>query len=325
MKFENMGANGAVDCYAMLKTIDKKISAKGGAYLDVTIADKSGEMNAKLWDYSEAVYGTYESGDLVKLRGTVSKYNGVDQFRIERIRHVLPEDNVNPNDFVPSVGIKEEDMFNELVKLASNFEDNDLRRIVLDILEGKKENLLYWPAAFKMHHAVRGGLLCHTLSIVRLAEGVCKVYPFVDRELLLAGAMLHDIGKLEEFEISKSGLATGYSTAGNLVGHLAGGAILVQKTAEKLGVESEVPMLLSHMLLSHHGDPEYGAAVLPQFLEAELLSQLDLMDATVYEITEAVSAVKKGETTGRIFCLDNRKLYNHGRKDETKYSPKLFK
>ena len=183
--------------------------------------------------------------------------------------------------------------------------------------------MLYGPAAFKMHHAVKGGLLCHTLSIVRLAEAVCRVYTFADRELLLAGVILHDIGKIEEFELNSTGLVSGYSPKGNLVGHLVSGAVTVEKTAEKLGITSEVPMLLSHMLISHHGDPEFGAAVLPQFLEAELLSQLDMMDATVFEICEATAAVKSGETTGRIFGLDNRKLYNHGR-TSNKYDPKIF-
>ena len=323
MKFDNISSNGSVDCYVMLKTVDKKTSSKGGSYLDATIADKSGEMNAKLWDYSEAVHGEYKSGDLVKIRGAVSKYNNVDQFRIDRIRAVLPEDNINVNDFVPSVDYDSDAMWNELFDIANGFEDKELKSIVCDILNEKKEIMLYCPAAFKMHHAVRGGLLCHTLSIVRLAEKICEVYPFADKELLISGAILHDIGKLEEFELSGAGLVTGYSTKGNLVGHLAGGAILVEKTAEKLGIESEVTMLLCHMLLSHHGDPEYGAAVLPQFLEAELLSQLDLMDATVFEIADATSSVEKGGTTGRIFGLDNRKLYNHGRKDST-YRPKLF-
>ncbi len=323
MKFDNISPNGTVDSFVMLKTVEKKISAKGGSYLDATIADKSGEMNAKLWDYNEAIHGEYQSGDLVKVRGTVSKYNNIDQFRIERIRPVLPDDNVSVGDFVPSVDFDGEAMWTELYDIAAHFEDTELSAIVTTILNEKKEAMLFWPAAFKMHHAVRGGLLCHTLSIVRLAERICEVYPFADKELLLAGAILHDIGKLEEFEISGAGLVTGYSTKGNLVGHIASGAILVEKTAEKLGISSEAPMLLAHMLLSHHGDPEFGAAVLPQFLEAELLSQLDLMDATVFEITEATSAVAKGETTGRIFALDNRKLYNHGRTDN-KYNPKLF-
>lgn len=324
MKFENISPNGTVDCFVMLKTVEKKTSSKGGCYLDATIANKTGEMNAKLWDYNEAVHGVYDAGVLVKLRGTVSKYNNTDQFRIERIRPVTAEDDISIEDFVPSADFNGESMWQAIYNTANNFSDSDLKKIVTDILLEKKEAMLYWPAAFKMHHAVRGGLLCHTLSIIRLAESICNVYPFVDRELLIAGAALHDIGKLEEFELSKAGLVTGYSTKGNLVGHLAGGAILVEKTAEKLGITSNVPMLLSHMLLSHHGDPEFGAAVLPQFLEAELLSQLDFMDAAVFEITEATGAVKPGETTGRIFGLNNRKLYNHGRMSDGTYKPKLF-
>ncbi len=323
MNLSTVSPNSTVDCFALLKTVDKKVSSKGGSYLDITLADKSGEMNAKLWDYSEAVHGVYEAGNLVKLRGTVSEYKGVNQFRIERIRLCLPEDQVNINDFIPSVDFDPETMWKALLNTAENFENTELRSIVTSILNEKKDALLYWPAAYKMHHAVRGGLLCHTLSILRLAEAITAVYPFVDKELLLAGVILHDIGKLEEFEIGGTGLVSGYSTKGNLVGHLVGGAILVEKTAEALGITSDVPMLLSHMLISHHGNPEFGAAVLPQFLEAELLSQLDLMDATVFEICEATSNVNPGETTGRIFGLDNRKLYNHGRKP-SKYNPKLF-
>jgi len=323
LNFDSISPNGSVDCYVLLKTVEKKTSAKGGFYLDATISNKTGEMNAKLWDYSEAVHGAYEAGNLVKLRGTVSEYKGANQFRIERIRPVLPEDGIDINDFVPSTGFSEENMWNELYNIANSFNDADLKAIVTTILKDKKEAMLYWPAAFKMHHAVKGGLLCHSLSIVRLAEAVCNVYPFADGELLIAGAILHDIGKLEEFDLNASGLVSSYSTKGNLVGHLVSGAITVEKVAEKLGITSEVPTLLSHMLISHHGNPEYGAAVFPQFLEAELLSLLDLMDATVFEICEATDSVKKGETTGRIFGLDNRKLYNHGR-TSTKYEPKIL-
>lgn len=325
MKFNSISPNGVIDCYALLKTVEKKTSAKGGVYLDATITDKSGEMNAKLWEYSEAIHGEYAAGDLVKLRGTVSEYKGNEQFRIEKIRPVLPEDKVDLNDYIPSCEMSGEEMYSAIIKLVSEFKDADLKALVTEIYTEKKEQILYWPAAHKMHHALRGGLLCHTLSIIRLAEGICSVYPFVDKELLIAGAALHDIGKIEEFDLSSTGLVNSYSTKGNLVGHLASGAMLVEKTAEKLKITSEVPMLLSHMLLSHHGNPEFGAAVLPQFLEAELLSQLDFMDAATYEICEAVGGVKPGETTGRIFGLDNRKLYNHGRLSDMAYKPKLMK
>lgn len=313
MKFEAVGNGGTVECYCIIKSVEKKTSTKGGAYLDLTIADKSGEMNAKLWDYSEMLHGVFAAGDLVKLRGTVSRYNGTEQLKIDKIRPVNNSDNVSIEQFVPSADLSGEQMWETLYGIAERFADKDLSAIVTSILEERKEPLLYWPAAFKMHHAIRGGLLFHTLSIVRLAESICNVYTFADRDLLLAGAILHDIGKIDEFLVSDVGLVTGYSVEGNLLGHITKGAMLINEHAANLGIESNVPMLLSHMLLSHHGVPEFGAVVLPQFLEAELLSQLDLMDATTYEITEAVSAVEVGEFTGRMNYLNGRRLYNHGR------------
>jgi len=177
-----------------------------------------------------------------------------------------------------------------------------------------REALLFWPAAYKLHHAIRGGLLLHTLSIVRLCESVCKIYPNVDRELLMAGAMLHDIAKTIEFDVSATGTATGYSVKGNLIGHLAEGAMMIRETAKELSLDMETAMLLEHMVLSHHGDPEFGACMRPMFLEAILLSQLDMLDATVYEVNDATAKLETGEFSGRMWALDNRKLYNHNRR-----------
>ena len=323
MNFTPAGQNGLVDCFLLVKSVDKKISTKGDTYLDMMLSDKSGEINAKLWSYVPAVHGEYAAGDIVKIRGSVSSYNGADQIRIEKIRVATSLDGLDPADFVESAGYDSEKMFSELYDIAEAFEDLDLRAIVTTLLLENKEKLLYWPAAFKLHHAIRGGLLMHTLSILRVAEGVCEVYPFVDRELLLSGVILHDIAKLSEYETSSSGLATGYTTRGNLIGHLAEGAMMVRATADKLGIKSEVSMLLEHMLLSHHGEPDFGAVVRPAFIEAELLSELDMLDARMYEMREACEKLEKGEFSGRLWSMDNRKLYNHGR-DIFDRSTKLF-
>ena len=154
-------------------------------------------------------------------------------------------------------------------------------------------------------------------------ESICKIYPFVNRELLISGAILHDIAKIDEFEVADSGIATGYSVKGNLIGHLAEGAIIIREAAKKTGVSEETSNLLEHMLLSHHGDPEFGAAVRPMFMEAEILSELDMLDARIYEMKEAVEGVASGEFTGRLWSMDNRKLYNHGISDFNK-STNLF-
>lgn len=323
MNFTPAGQNGLVDCFLLVKSVERKTSAKGDTYLDMLLSDKSGDINAKLWSYIPAVHGEYSAGDIVKIRGALSSYNGADQIRIEKIRVATALDGLNPADFVASADYDCEKMYCELEKIAEAFVDSDLKAVVTYLLKENKEKLLFWPAAFKLHHAIRGGLLMHTLSIVRLAEGVCEVYPFVDRELLLSGIILHDIAKTVEYEISSSGLATGYTVRGNLIGHLADGAIMIRNAADKLGIKSEAVMLLEHMVLSHHGEPEFGAAVRPAFIEAELLSQLDMLDARMFEMREVCEKVEKGDFSGRLWSMDNRKLYNHGR-DAFEKNTKLF-
>ncbi len=319
----NFNTDSINDGFLMIKSADKKTTAKGMPYLDLMLCDKTGEISAKLWDYKEEVQGMFAAGDIVKIRGTVSPYNGVDQLRIEKIRKAVPSDDVDPSEFVPSAEFDGEKMFNELYGIAQSFADSELRDIVTKIYNDYKEKLVFWPAAFRLHHAIRGGLLYHTLSIVRLAESLCKIYPSVNRDLLISGAMLHDVAKTDEFVVNDCGTASGYSLEGNLVGHLAKGAMIIGKAAEELNVSDETKFLLQHMVLSHHGEPEFGAAVRPMFLEAELLSELDLMDARIYELTEAIGNVPAGEYTNKMWALDNRKFYNHGRNDvDTK--AKLF-
>ena len=214
-------------------------------------------------------------------------------------------------------------MLGSIMNIISGVKDPQLRELTYALVKDREADILHWPAAFKLHHAMRGGLLYHTLSIVRLATAVCKVYPSVDADLLIAGAMLHDIAKTDEFVVNESGTASGYSLEGNLIGHLAKGAMIIAKAAEKLNTSENVKLLLQHMVLSHHGEPEVGAAVKPMFLEAELLSELDLMDARVYELAEAIGNAPEGEYTNKMWALDNRKFYNHARQ-EVSTKAKLF-
>lgn len=323
MNLNAIDDNGRVEGFCLVKSVEKKTSSKGDVYLDFTLSDASGEINAKLWRYIPAEHGEYKAQDIVKVRGTVTAYNGADQLRIERIRTAFEDDNVKIEDLVRSVGYTGEEMFAELLNIAEGFNDTELKTIVTAVLNDSKDKLLYWPAAFKLHHAVRGGLLMHTLSIVRLCESVCDIYPFVDSELLISGAILHDIAKLIEFSVGEAGIAEGYTVEGNLLGHLAMGANMIDEYAKKLGIDRKTSVLLQHMLLSHHGEPEFGAAVRPMFIEAEILSELDLLDSRIYEMREAVSAVKKDEFSGRMWALNDRKLYNHNRKDLSE-DTKLF-
>lgn len=316
MNFQPLSKAGAVEGFCLIKTVERKMTAKGIPFLDMSLTDSDGEIVGKLWDYKEELHGEFKPNDLIKIRGTITTFNDSPQLRVERIRHVNENDEVNIDDFVPSAGFKGESMYNEIMDVVNSFEDEELKLLVSTILKDYKQKLIYWPAAFRLHHAVRGGLLYHTLSILRMAQAAAKIYPFVDSSLLFSGVILHDIAKTKEFEVADTGIASGYTVQGNLVGHLVMGAMVVEEYAKKLNINRDTAMLLEHMIISHHGEPEFGAAVRPMFLEAEILSELDTLDAKIYEIEQACRGVEQGEFTQRQWALDNRKLYNHGRNDE---------
>ena len=313
MNFTPVGGAGTHEGFCLIKSAEKKLTAKGVPYLDLVLADNSGEISAKLWDYKETPDNSYKNFDFVKVRGTYVPFNDTMQFRVERIRTVLPEDNVVIEDYVPSACLTGEIMLAEVEKIVASFKDEELKKLVFAVIEENREKILYWPAAKNLHHAVRSGLLMHTLSILRLAESVCKIYKFVNYDLLCSGAILHDVAKIEEMNASVTGIASEYTTKGNLLGHLVMGAINIDRIGRNLGISDETLTLVEHMLISHHGTPEFGAAKLPMFIEAELLSELDLLDARLYEMNQAVSAVETGAFTPRQWALENRNLYNHGK------------
>lgn len=317
MNFTYHEKSGTHTGFCLVKSCERKLNKNGEPYLDMVLSDRSGEINAKLWKYDENLHGTYETNTLVKVQGIITKFNDADQLRVDRIRKVNESDGVRIEDYVSSAVYSGEMMFDELIGIADGFSDEELKLLVTTILTENKEKLLYYPAAFKLHHAMRSGLLQHTLSIVRLAQSVCRIYPFVDSDLLLSGAMLHDIAKLDELIAGETGIASGYSVEGTLLGHLVKGAMLIDKTAEKLGISHDKAVLLEHMLISHHGDPEFGAAVRPLFIEADILSALDRLDARIVEVNNAVSGVEAGGFSTRQWALDNRAFYNHGRVDVT--------
>lgn len=316
MNFTQCSNTGAVEGFCLIKSCEKKITAKGVPYLDLVLADSSGEIGAKLWDYKETPQTDFKVYDLVKVRGSISTFNDALQLRVERIRFAAEADNVRVEDYVPSTDFDGGVMLAEIEKTVAAFNDDGLKTLVAAIINEYRDRLVYWPAAKNLHHALRGGLLMHTLSILRLAQGVCKVYPFVNSDLLYSGVILHDVAKIEELEVSPTGIASDYTVQGNLLGHLVMGAVIVDRIGKREGIEQETLTLVEHMLISHHGQPEFGAAKLTMFVEAEILAQLDLLDARIYEMANAVSDVDVGAFTPKQWALENRKLYNHGKMGE---------
>ncbi len=317
MRLEEIDRNGTLQGYVLVKNCEKKSAKNGSSYLDLVITDGESDVVAKIWDYRGTSEEQPAVGTIILVRGSLSLYNNQPQFKIDKFRNLNEKDCVDIRDFVPSATYKGQEMFDAVNEIVEGFEDEELRKLTLAVLDAYKEKIIDIPAAFKLHHAVISGLLMHTLSLCRLAQAVSLIYPSIDRDLLLCGAILHDIAKTEEFSLAPTGLVDGYTARGTLVGHLVGGAMVVAEIGKNIGISEDTLMLIEHMLISHHGIPEYGAAVRPLFLEAEVLSAIDTFDANIFEIEDALKNVNIGEFTGRMWALDDRKFYNHGRKTIT--------
>jgi len=302
-------AFGTTEGFCLVKSAAVRTDVKGTEYLDLVLADSEGECVAKLWNYARLTHGEYDPNDVVKVRGTVQIWKDTEQFKIDRIRHATEEDNVDMSGIIPTAPFDPQAMYDELYALAGGFQNEELRRIVSYLLRENREQLLIYPAGVKLHHATRGGLLHHTCSVVHLCERIAELYPFLNRELLLSGAILHDIGKLKELDADTLGIAGAYTTAGQLLGHINVGMTMIAAAAEITMVSEKTAMLLEHMILSHHGKPEFGSPKLPMFPEAEVLSVCDLLDSKMYEMDAALSGVSKDGFTERLWALDNRQLY----------------
>ena len=190
-------------------------------------------------------------------------------------------------------------------------EDADYQSVARTMLERHLEAFRSIPAAKSVHHSFLSGLLMHTSNMLRLVDYLSGLYAgIIDRSLLLTGMLLHDFAKEREFTFSGLGMVTDYSLSGQLIGHLVMGAQEVQQCAESLGLPQEKSLLLQHMILSHHGEPDFGAAVRPMCAEAELLSLIDLVDSRMEIYAEALQELPEGTFSGRIFALD-KKIYRH--------------
>lgn len=294
--------------FALIKELNEKKDKNGNGYLDlIVIGSDKKEYPAKVWRFDNN--GQFEQNDVVEIEYTLDNYKGKAQLTITTIKKA-PSEMIK--EFIPASEYDGKVVFSMLLKKVNEFKDEELKAIVKDIMLTNREALEVYPAAYRLHHAIVGGLMLHTASIVEMAEKTCEVYPNINREILLSGAILHDVAKTFEMQTGKTGLCSGYTVGGELIGHLVKGAIFIDETAKKLGIDSEKVTLLEHMILSHHGVPEYGSPVRPMFLEAEILSTLDALDATIFEINNATGKVEAGEFTDRQWALDNRKLFNHG-------------
>ena len=306
----DMRVNDSVEGFYVLKTAQSKTSTSGKPFLNALLSDRSGTLDAKVWDYGGPV-GAADEGKVVKVRGTVTEFRGTRQMVIDRIRLAEDTDPVRLEELVPAAPIDMDAAWAEIQGLVETMEDADYAAVCREMLDIYGNALRQIPAGKSVHHSFVGGLLMHTVNMLRTADFLAGLYAdTVNRSLLLAGTVLHDIAKAQEFTFSHLGLVTDYSVKGQLLGHLVMGAQEAERIAWDLEVPEEKSVLLQHMILSHHGEPEYGAAVRPQCAESELLSLIDMIDSRMEIYRETFAEVEPGSFSGRIFALEKR-IYRH--------------
>lgn len=298
--------------FFMVKTIAIKVGSNKKQYLDLLLCDRTGEITAKKWDVADTelpALNEIAESSLVKVKANVTEWNGMRQLRVQKLRKSVPEDDLELADFIKAAPEKADDMYLFLLEKAEEMKDEDLRRLCVRVLEDNQEKLMYYPAAAKNHHAELAGLLYHVKRMLMTAERVCEVYTNLNKDLVMAGVILHDMEKINEIEADTLGMASGYSFEGQMLGHLIQGIKSIDRLAEELGIGKEKAVMLEHMILSHHYEPEFGSPKKPLFPEAEMLHYLDMIDARMYDMHEALEATSQGDFSDRVWTLDNRKLY----------------
>ena len=283
-----------VTSFFLVAAKESRTGPSGRAYLRLELSDRTGAIDGRIWDGIEEAAASFDSDDFVKVQGRVETYRGKTQLVVERIRRAEPAE-VELADFFPHTAEDVDQLYAKLREFVAAASNPWLKRLLESVLDDPEiePKLKRAPAAKSMHHAYLGGLLEHIVSLCELCRAVAPRYPGVDPDLLLAGAVLHDIGKIDELSYDR---AINYTTQGWLLGHIEIAYELVGKRIDAIeGFPRELRTLLLHLILSHHGRYEFGSPRLPMFREAVLLHYLDDLDSKMGAVRASLESEKGDE------------------------------
>jgi 3'-5' exoribonuclease len=305
--------NGTVTTYFVLSSLQVRDKKQGGQYLALTLSDKTGSFEGRMWDDVGEALASCSEGCYVKVQGDVSKYQGKFQITLRKLR-LAADSEIDPKDFQASTKFDVEEMWVELRGYVAAFKNQDLQRLVFAFLDDDQIGPAFKaaPAAKRLHHAWLGGLLEHVLTLVRVCLAAVPFYPEVDPDLLVTGAILHDVGKVRELEWKSS---FSYSLEGQMIGHISIAQGMLREKVQALAPFPEkLRVLVEHMILSHHGKYEFGSPKLPMTPEAILLSALDDLEAKMQAVRNEFAAAKVAgkdpdEVTEWVRSMD-RSLFN---------------
>jgi 3'-5' exoribonuclease len=286
-RFENC----TVTTFFVLSSMQVRDKKQGGQYLALIVSDRTGSLEARMWDDVADPIEFCSEGCYVKAQGDISKYNGKFQITLKKLR-LAADSEVDPKDFQPATKFDVEEMWTELRGYVSAFRNEDLKRLVFSFLDDERIGPAFKsaPAAKRLHHAWLGGLLEHVVTLVRVCLATVPFYPEVDADLLVTGAILHDIGKVRELEWKSS---FSYTLEGQMIGHISiAQGMLRERMLALAPFPEKLRVLVEHMILSHHGKYEFGSPKLPMTPEAILLSALDDLEAKMQALRNEFAAAE---------------------------------
>lgn len=289
----------------LVSQVNKGVTASGQPYLTIILQDKTGQIEAKFWDVKPEIETLIDVGAFVQVDGDVAAYRQLLQVRINQIQRLNP-DTVNLEELTMTAPVPLKTLESDLKKTIEKITDKDYSFITQTLIQASYDAFITYPAAVRNHHEYTSGLLFHTLSMIKVAEALMPLYPKLNSDLIYAGILLHDLGKTTEFT---GAVIPKYSTEGKLIGHLNSMAAKIQSLGEKHNIDKEKVMLLQHIILAHHGKPEFGSSVPPLTKEALFVHMVDDFDAKMTIINKALDQTEPGQFTNRIFALDDRSFF----------------
>ncbi len=280
-----------IKSYFLVREKIRGTTKEGKPYLSIDLLDRSGTISGKIWDRAAELYDRFQKGDMVAVRGTVDSFRGKKQLKIDDLRPIDERDEgrLDRGDLLPQTPCDQEALWTRLLEIIQSVSDPELKELLTLVFSDPELSAAfrYSTAARDLHHNYIGGLLEHTMSVVTVADFLCRHYgPEIDRDLVIAGALLHDIGKTRELN---TGAEFNYTIEGSLKGHIQIGAEMTQRFAAQVPTLAPARLLLlEHLILSHQGQKEWSAPVEPKIPEAMLLHLADLTDARMFQTMRAI-------------------------------------
>lgn len=296
--------NEHVEGQYLLGNVSKGVNQAGGTYFSLELRDASGSIVGKKWDAKPGDEQIFVPGNVVFVIGETNKYRDVLQLKILSAE-LVPADEVDAARFIKTAPVSKEELINRFNAHLDSINNEDCIKLLKYMVNKFQDKIFSYPAAVSIHHEYSSGLLMHSINMADIATFLAPLYN-ADHDLMVTGCLLHDLGKIVELE---GPIVYRYSLEGKLLGHISIMCAEMRKAAELLNITSEIPLLLEHMILAHHGQMEYGSPVIPLTKEALLLSFIDNMDSKMIMVEKALYETKEGEFSNRIFALDNRAFY----------------